>query len=255
MANPALNPARFRFLAFALLLTALPALAAEVSVAVAANFTAPMKQIAAAFERDTGHKAVLAFGSTGKFYAQIVHGAPFQMLLAADDATPARLVQAGLALEATRFTYAVGRLALWSRQPGLVDGQGEVLHGDAFERLAIADPRLAPYGAAAIETLTALGELQRLRPRFVQGENIAQAYQFVATGNAALGFVALSQVYADGHIAAGSGWIVPDSLHAPIRQDAVILERGADNAAAAALADYLRGDKARAIIRAFGYGL
>lgn len=246
---------RINLLAAVFFLLVQPALAAEVSVAVAANFTAPMKAIATAFERDTGHKAVLAFGSTGKFYAQIVHGAPFQMLLAADAAAPARLVQAGLGVDAMRFTYAVGRLALWSRQPGLVDGQGDVLHGDAFERLAIADPRLAPYGAAAIQTLTALGELQRLRPRFVQGENIAQAYQFVATGNAALGFVALSQIYADGRIAEGSGWIVPDTLHAPIRQDAVILKNGADNAAAAALAGYLRGDKARAIIRAFGYGI
>lgn len=236
-----------------LLVLALPAAAAEVAVAVAANFAAPMKRIAAAFERDSGHKAVLSIGSTGKFYAQIMHGAPFDMLLAADDETPARLVKAELGVEDSRFTYAVGRLTLWSRQPGLVDGNGDVLHGDAFKRLAIADPRLAPYGAAAIETLTALDERQRLQPRLVQGENIAQAYQFVATGNAALGFVALSQVYAGGRIAEGSGWIVPASMHAPIRQDAVVLKNGMDNPAAAALADYLRGDEARAIIRAFGY--
>jgi molybdate transport system substrate-binding protein len=250
---PALKLARLYFLAFALLMPALPSAAAEVSVAVAANFTAPMKQIAAAFEHDTGHKAALAFGSTGKFYAQIAHGAPFQMLLAADDKTPARLVQDGLAVDSTRFTYAIGKLVLWSGQPGLVDDRGEVLRTGSFARLALADPKLAPYGAAAIESLAALGELERLRPRFVQGENIAQAYQFVATGNAPLGFVALSQVYADGHISQGSGWIVPTKLHAPIRQDAVILKNGADNPAAAALADYLHGEKARAIIRAYGY--
>ena len=241
------------FLLALVFMPALPSAAAEVSVAVAANFTAPMKQIAAAFERDTGHKAALAFGSTGKFYAQIAHGAPFQMLLAADDKTPARLVHDGLAVDSTRFTYAVGKLVLWSRQRGLVDDRGEVLSTGTFERLALADPKLAPYGAAAIETMTALGQLQRLQPRFVQGENIAQAYQFVATGNAPLGFVALSQVYADGRITQGSGWIVPAKLHAPIRQDAVILKTGADNPAAVALAAYLRSEKARTIIRAFGY--
>lgn len=232
----------------------LPAHAAEVLVAVAANFSAPMLKLAAAFERDTGHRATLAIGSTGRFYAQVRSGAPFQLLLSADDQTPARLEQEGLAVPGTRFTYAVGRLVLWSRHGGLVDERGEVLRHGNFERLALADPRLAPYGAAAVQTLTQLGLLQRLQPRFVTGENIAQAWQFVSTGNAELGFVALSQVYADGRITQGSGWIVPDTLHAPIRQDAVLLQAGRGNPAARALLGYLKGDAARALIRAHGYG-
>jgi molybdate transport system substrate-binding protein len=242
-----------RLAALALLLAAAGARAAEVSVAVAANFTAPMQKIAAAFERDTGHKAVLAFGATGGFYAQVRNGAPFHLLLSADDETPARLEKEGAAVAGTRFTYAIGRLALWSAQPGLVDAKGEVLAKGDFARLAVANPRIAPYGAAAMEVLARLNLAERLQPRIVQGENIAQAFQFVATGNAPLGFVALSQVMADGKIAKGSAWVVPASLHAPIRQDAVILTPGKDNAAAAALAAYLRGDKARAIVRAHGY--
>jgi molybdate transport system substrate-binding protein len=227
--------------------------AAEVSVAVATNFTEPMQKIAVAFEQDTGHKVVLAFGSTGKFYAQIRNGAPFQMLLAADDETPAKLDKEGLAVSGSRFTYAIGKLVLWSAQAGLVDDQGAVLRTGHFERIAVADPKVAPYGAAAVETLTRLGLLQTLQPRFVKGGNIGQTYQFVATGNAALGFVALSQVMVDGRIARGSAWLVPAELHTPIRQDAVILNNAKDNATAAALATYLHGDKARAIIRAYGY--
>jgi molybdate transport system substrate-binding protein len=227
--------------------------AAEVAVAVAANFTAPMRKIAALFAQDTGHQAVLAFGSTGRFYAQIRNGAPFEVLLAADDETPARLEREGAGLTGSRFTYATGRLVLWSRQPGLVDAGGEVLKSGRFAKLALADPKLAPYGAAAIETMAALGVLEALRPRFVQGESIAQTYQFVASENAQLGFVALSQVVADGRIASGSGWIVPSGLHAPIRQDAILLRKGRDNPAAVALMQYLRSDKALAIIRSHGY--
>ena len=178
-----------------------------------------------------------------------------QVLLAADEETPARLEKEGLTLAGTRFTYAVGRLVLWSKQPGLVDEKGEVLRKGAFERLAIADPKLAPYGAAAVETLTQLGLLQGLQGRLVQGENIAQTYQFVATGNAALGFVALSQVMSDGRLTDGSAWVVPGNLHTAIRQDATMLSSGKDNPAAAALVAYLKGDKARAIIRSFGYEL
>lgn len=229
--------------------------AGEVAVAVAANFAAPMQKIAAAFEQDTGHKAVLALGSTGRFYAQIRNGAPFQVLLSADDETPARLEREGSGVAGTRFTYAIGRLVLWSRQPGVVDAQGEVLKTGRFQHLAVADPKLAPYGAAALEVLRALGLLQTLTPRFVQGENIAQTYQFVASGNADLGFVALSQVFADGAIAQGSGWIVPAKLHEPLRQDALLLTTGKDNPAATALLAYLRTDKARAIIRGYGYDL
>ena len=227
--------------------------AAEVAVAVAANFTAPMRKIAALFAQDTGHQAVLAFGSTGRFYAQIRNGAPFEVLLAADDETPARLEREGAGLAGSRFTYATGRLVLWSRQPGLVDAGGEVLKSGRFAKLALADPKLAPYGAAAIETMAALGVLEALRPRFVQGESIAQTYQFVASENAQLGFVALSQVVADGRIASGSGWIVPSVLHTPIRQGAILLRKGRDNPAAVALMQYLRSDKARAIIRSHGY--
>ena len=229
--------------------------AAEVSVAVAANFTAPMQKIAQVFAQDTGHKAVLAFGSTGNFYAQIRNGAPFQILLAADEETPARIEKEGLGVANSRFTYATGQLVLWSKQAGLVDDKGDVLRGGKFERLAIANPKLAPYGLAAIETLTRLGLLQSLTPKFVQGENIAQTYQFVATENAALGFVALSQVFADGHIKEGSAWIVPASMHTPIQQAAVLLLTGKDNPAAAALLGYLRGDKAKGIMRSFGYGI
>ena len=244
-----------RFLTLILTCLALltQARAAEVKVAVAANFSVPMQKIAQAFEQDTGHQAVLSSGSTGNFYAQIRNGAPFQLLLAADDETPLKLEQEGLGVPGSRFTYATGQLVLWSPQPGLVDDKGEVLRSGRFQRLALANPKLAPYGAAAIETLTGLGLLAELRPRLVQGDNIAQTYQFVASENAPLGFVALSQVYADGRVSRGSAWIVPARLHAPIRQDALLLTAGKDNPAATALLAYLKGEKARALIRGFGY--
>lgn len=249
-----------------LLRTALPALAAAglvlaagsahaatVSVAVAANFATPMQKIAAAFEADTGHQTQLSFGATGKFHAQITHGAPFQVLLAADSATPARLEAEGKAVAGSRFTYAIGTLVLWSAQPGYVDAQGAVLRAGDFKRLAIANPRLAPYGAAALQVLDRLGLAAQWQPRLVQGENIAQALQFVSSGNAQLGFVALSQVMEGGAVATGSAWQVPAHLHDPIRQDAVLLAPGRNNPAAAALLAYLRSDRARAIIRAHGY--
>jgi molybdate transport system substrate-binding protein len=225
----------------------------SVQVAVAASFSAPMQQIAANFERDTGHKAQLSFGSTGKFYAQIKNGAPFDMLLAADDETPAKLEQDGGALNGTRFTYAVGKLVLWSPQAGMVDTQGEVLKRGSFERIALANPKLAPYGAASIEVMTALGVQDSLRPKFVLGENLAQAYQFIASGNAALGFLAAAQVMKDGKFTSGAGWIVPAHLHTTIRQDAVILLPGKENKAASALLDYLKTPQVRSMIRSFGY--
>jgi molybdate transport system substrate-binding protein len=228
--------------------------AAEVGVAVASNFMAPMQKIAQAFEQDTGHKAILSFGSTGSFYAQIKNGAPFQVLLAADAQTPLRLEKEGLGVAGSRVTYATGKLVLWSRQPGLVDDQGAVLRSGRFERMALANPKLAPYGAAAVEVLSQLGVLKEMQPKLVQGENIAQTYQFIATGNAQLGFVALSQVLVDGKITQGSGWPVPPGLHAPILQDAVLLTQGRNNPAAPALLAYLQGEKARALIRSFGYG-
>ena len=236
-----------------LLCLAAPALAADVQVAVAANFTAPMKLIAADFEKDTGHKAVLSFGATGKFYAQISNGAPFEVFLSADDETPKKLEQEGAAVSGSRFTYATGKLALWSAQPGLVDGQGEVLKKGGFSKIAIAAPKLAPYGAAAVETMMRLGVMAALEPKLVTGESIGQAFSFVSTGNAELGFIALSQVYEDGKIKSGSGWIVPEALHSPIRQDAVLLARGKDNKAAIALLAFLKTDKAKTVIRSFGY--
>lgn len=227
----------------------------EVQVAVAANFTAPMKQIAAEFEKDTGHKALLAFGATGKFYAQISNGAPFEVLLAADDETPARLVKELLAAPETGFTYATGKLALWSAKADYVDSQGQVLKKGDFKHLALANPKTAPYGAAAMEVMKQLGVLDSIQPRFVQGENIAQTHQFVATGNAELGFVALSQVFKDGKVSSGSAWIVPAKLYAPIHQDAVLLAKGRNNPAATALLNYLKTDKARTLIKAYGYEL
>lgn len=227
--------------------------AGEVQVAVAANFAAPMQKIAAEFEQDTGHKASLAFGSTGKFYAQVRNGAPFEVLLAADDETPSRLEKEGRAVAGTRFTYAVGRLVLWSAREGYVDAAGAVLRSGGLRHLAIANPKTAPYGAAAVEVLKTSGLFDALGAKLVQGENIAQAHQFVSTGNAQLGFLALSQVARDGKIASGSGWIVPARLHAPIRQDALVLAQGRGNPAARALVDYLRTDKAKGIIRSFGY--
>jgi len=225
----------------------------EVQVAVAANFAAPMKQIAAAFEKEAGHVVNASFASTGKLYAQIKNGAPFEALLAADAKTPKKIEEERLGVAGTRFTYAVGTQVLWSAKPGLVDDRGKVLEQRDFAKLAIANPKLAPYGAAAIETLKALGQLDRLEPKFVEGENIAQTYQFVRTGNAALGFVALSQVMQDGELREGSAWIVPGKLHAPIRQDAIILKPGDGKPAVIEFMDYLKGDKAREIIRAFGY--
>lgn len=229
--------------------------AGEVSVAVAANFAAPMQKIAQAFAQDTGHQAQISVGSTGKFYAQIVHGAPFQVLLSADDETPARLEKEGLSVPGQRFTYASGKLALWSKQADLVDDKGEVLRSNRFNKLALADPKLAPYGAAAIEVLTHLGLLPTVRDKLVQGESIGQTFQFVNTENAPLGFVALSQIWVDGRITQGSAWVVPQHWYTPLKQDAVLLNPGKDNAAAQALMKYLQSERAQSIIRSYGYDL
>lgn len=242
-------------LAASVLLFGAGAQADEVQVAVAANFMAPMKQIAADFEKDTGHKALLAFGATGKFYAQIKNGAPFEVLLSADDATPAKLESEGAAVAGSRFTYAIGRLVLWSAKPGFVDQKGGVLKTGGFRHLAIANPKLAPYGAAAVGTLAALKVLDVVQPKFVQAENIAQAHQFIATGNAELGFVALSQVMKNGRLGEGSAWIVPANLHQRIKQDAVILDKGKGKPATEALMKYLKSEKARAMIKSYGYDL
>jgi molybdate transport system substrate-binding protein len=244
----------FRFvhlgLAALLGLSAVPAAAADTAVAVAANFTEPAKEIAAAFQRATGHHATLSFGSSGAFYTQIAHGAPFELLLSADADRPAQAEKDGLAVPGSRFTYAVGRLVLYSTQAGLVDNGGKVLRSDRFAKLSIADPAAAPYGLAAVQTLDRLGLSAGLAPRIVKGSSITQAYQFVATGTAELGFVALSQVAA---VPGGSRWIVPEKLHEPITQQAVLLKTGAANPAAQAFLRFLHGQEATAIIRRYGY--
>lgn len=242
-------------LAGVLSLMAWSAQADQVQVAVAANFAKPFQEIAAGFAADTGHTAVMITGSTGKFYAQIKSGAPFDVLLAADHEAPKKLEDEGLAVKGQRFTYAKGTLVLWSAKPGLVDSQGHVLGQGRFKHLALANPRLAPYGAAAEQALKALGLHDSLQPKFVQGDSIAQAQQFIASGNAELGFVALSQVAPPGQAAVGSWWVVPAKLYAPILQDAAVLKKGQGKPAATALMTYLRGDKARALIKAYGYGL
>ena len=224
-------------------------------MAVAANFTAPMKVIAQDFARESGHKVTLAFGSTGQFYAQIRNGAPFAILLAADDETPIKLEKEALAVAGSRFTYATGRLVVWSKKPGFVDAQGEILRRGPFKKIAMANPKLSPYGAAALDTLNKMGLRERIAPQIVEGANITQAFQFVASENAQLGFIALSQVYENGTIREGSAWVVPSSMHAPIQQDAILLNPGKGQAAAAALLRYLQSDQAKAVIRSFGYAL
>lgn len=224
-------------------------------VAVAANFFVPAKQLAVQFESATGHRLALSTGSTGKFYAQISNGAPFDVLLAADSETPRRMEQEKLAVSGSRFTYALGKLVLWSPKEDAVDDRGDVLRTGTFRRLSIANPRLAPYGAAAREAMERHGVWAPLQDRLVMGENIAQAFQFVATGNAELGFVAYSQVREPGKPVAGSYWLVPQSLYAPLRQDAVLLEHGAGNAVARSFLAFLRSAPARELIRSYGYEL
>ena len=247
-----------RHLLGALLLAAasvLPAGASAdaVNAAVAANFGGAIKRLAPLFAQKTGHTLVPSFGATGALYAQIRNGAPFDVFLSADDTTPRKLADEGLADATTLHDYAIGRLVLWSATPGLVDDQGEVLRCNSFRHLAIAAPKLAPYGAAAIETLTRLGLLAAVQPKFVQGESIGQTFNFVATGNAELGFVALSQVYENGRLTRGSGWVVPAGMHSPLQQDAVLLTPGRNNPAATALLQFLKTEPARALMRGYGY--
>lgn len=227
----------------------------EVQVAVAANFTAPIQAIARDFQQDTGHKLIAAYGATGQFYTQIKNGAPFEVFLAADDSTPEKLEKEGDIVPGSRFTYASGTLALWSAKDGYIDGTDKVLLANQFKHLSIANPKAAPYGLAATQVLAKLGLTDKVKAKIVEGQNITQAYQFVSTGNAELGFVALSQIYKDGQVSEGSAWIVPEAMHDPIRQDAVILKKGEHNPAAQALAEYLKGPKATAIIKSYGYHL
>lgn len=227
----------------------------EVQVAVAANFTAPIQAIASEFEKDTGHKLIAAYGATGQFYTQIKNGAPFEVFLAADDSTPEKLEKEGDIVPGSRFTYAIGTLALWSAKDGYVEDAGKVLEKNQFKHLSIANPKAAPYGLAATQVLAKLGLTDKVKDKIVEGQNITQAYQFVSTGNAELGFVALSQIFKDGKVSHGSAWIIPETMHDPIKQDAVILKKGENNPAAKALTEYLKGPKAEAIIKSYGYQL
>jgi molybdate transport system substrate-binding protein len=253
---PILAPMRRARHLLALLLVLLAPLfgaqAGEVQIAAAANLAGTMQKLAAAFHRDTGHDAIVSLASTGKLYAQVRNGAPFEVLLAADEETPRRLEAEGLAREGTRFTYAFGQLVLWSAESGKVDAHGDILR-QPRGKLAIADPRVAPYGAAAVETLKNLGLYEVWQPQLVQGENIGQAFQFASSGNATLAFVALSQVAEGGLIARGSGWIVPATLYPPLQQDAVLLNPGVNNPVASLFLAYLRGNAARAVLRGAGY--
>jgi len=224
-----------------------------VQVAVAANFTAPARALAEVFARTTGHEAKLSFGATGAFYTQIKNGAPFDVLLAADDERPARLEKEGDTVAGSRFTYATGQLVLWSAKPGFVDDQGAVLKGGHFGKIAIANPKNAPYGAAAVEAMEKLGLAATLQPKLVTGESIGQTFNFIATGNAELGFVALAQVLEGGKLKSGSMWVVPAQYHAPIIQDAVILNRAASNPAAKAWMELLKTPQSKALIRSYGY--
>ena len=229
--------------------------AGEVNAAVAANFTVPVQQIAALFEKETGNTVKFSFGSTGKFYSQIKEGAPFDVLLAADEKTPKLMEKEGLGVADTRFVYAVGKLVLWSAKPGFVDDKGAVLSKGSYNKIAYADPKLAPYGLAAQETLQKLNLWEGVKSKMVTGESITQTYQFAATGNAEIAFIALSQITKDGKVSDGSWWIVPADLYTPITQAAIMVTSAKDKAASQAFLKYLKSEKALAIIRSFGYGL
>lgn len=243
-------------LAIGLLLSINSPQAATTLVAVAADFTKPMTEIAAEFQKVTGHEAKLSFGSSGKAFAQIQSGAPFEVYLSASEKYPVELEKAGLVVPGSRFVYAIGKLVLWSATPGYVDDKGEILKTGNFKHIALADPTHAPYGVVAEQVMTSVGVLDKLRPLFVMGENISQTFQFVTTGNAELGFVALAQVIdlQTGKIGSGSGWLIPDELHGPFNQTAVLLQTGAENPAALALMDFLKSPTARAVIKKYGFG-
>ena len=239
--------------AFGLLLATLaaPVKADQTHVAVAANFNEPAREIAKLFRKKTGHEVILITGASGAFYTQITHGAPFEVFLSADEERPRLAVENGFAVPDSRFTYAIGKLVLWSRMVDVTDGAAALKAGD-FRKLSIANPTSAPYGAAAVETMKALEVWDALQPKLVQGSSIAQAFQFIDTRNAELGFIALAQLY---NVKGGTRWIVPDKLHSPILQDAVLLKKGADNKAAKAFLAFLKGPEARAVIERFGYAI
>ena len=230
--------------------------AEEVHVAVAANFTAPVKDLQPLYEKATGDKLVLSFGATGAFYAQIKNGAPFDILLAADAKTPAKAVKEGHGVEGSTFTYAVGKLVFWSADANLVKTDvAAVINSADVKHVAIANPKLAPYGEAAYETLKSLGLEKAVEGKTVIGDNIGKTYQFVKTGNAEAGFIALSQCYKDGKFVSGSGYIVPQELYSQINQDAVLLKKGEQNEGAKRFLKFLKESKEATAIRdAYGYG-
>jgi molybdate transport system substrate-binding protein len=229
--------------------------AGEVTAAVAANFTAPVQQIVELFQKDTGHTVKLSFGSSGKFTAQIKEGAPFDVFLAADEKNPKLLEKEGLAVEGSRFVYALGKLVLWSAQPSFVDDKGAVLTKGSYNKIAYADPKLAPYGLAAQETLQKMKLWDKVQGKMVTGESIAQTYQFAASGNAEMAFIALSQITKNGRVSEGSFWLVPGDMYNPIKQAAIQLTAAKDKEAAQAFLKFMKGEKAATIIRSFGYGL
>ncbi len=230
-------------------------LAAQAQIAVAANFAEPIKAVAAVLQKTTGHTLSVTLGATGKLYAQIKNGAPFDVFLAANTAAPAALEKDGLAQVGSSFTYARGKLVLWSADAARVDAKGEVLKGNGFRKLAYANPKTAPYGEAALQTMDKLGLTSALTSKLVQGESIGQAFNFVHTGNAELGFVALSQVLVGGQLKGGSMWVVPQTLYSPIQQNAVLLNRGSNNPAALALIQLLQSPNIKDLIRSYGYDL
>lgn len=227
-------------------------MAETLTIAVASNFAKPIKEIAKRYEKQTQNTVRLSFGSSGKIYAQIKNGAPFDIFLSADQSKPEALEKEGYIIDGSRFTYATGRLVLWSGNPELVDGKGNVLKINKYRKLAIANPKLAPYGRAASEVLSALKLSGTAQPKLIIGENISQTYQFVGTGNAEIGFIAYSQIFHKGNVKNGSVWIVPAALHSPIKQDAVILKRGKSKAASRFI-DFLRESEAKTIIESYGY--
>ncbi len=230
--------------------------AGEINAAVASNFYNPFREVAKQFEKETGHKVRIISGSTGKLYAQIVHGAPFELFLAADSKRPTLLEKKGNAVAKSRFTYALGKIALWSPNPNWISKDGtSTLRTSAFGYLAMANPKTAPYGKAALQTLQKLSLWEKVRPRVVQGENIGQTFQFVASQNAELGFVALSQILDPKNKIKGKKWDVPVSFYDPLKQDVVILEKGKNNPGAKALWEFLKSDQAKLIIKKYGYGL
>lgn len=224
--------------------------AAETTIAVAANFAEAVKEIGAAFEKKTGHKTIFSFGATGQLFTQISQGAPFDVFLSADQATATKAGVDGVAVAATQFTYAEGKLVLFGKNKDAVTG-AQTLKDGKFRKIAIANPAAAPYGTAAVETMKKLGVYEALASRIVEGQNITQTYQFIETGNAEVGFVALSQVVANND---GSRWIVPGNLYAPIKQDAVLLKRGEANAAAKDFVAFLKGPEAMQVKAKYGYG-